>query len=413
MEIEFIGSRPRRRDTRAKLKKVLCSNELNAAVAFCTGAGVEILKKDAHALDNPDSFLVVADSPCTDIEALRELQGRVGGEILIHFGAMLPKEIKASAIPLMHAKLFLGKDRAFRRLWAGSHNLTGAAIAGVNYEAALSLTGQADEEVFAEAQRYLDAIRGQSIPIKNVPIGTGGGPGVGKRVHLLVIHAESDGLTPKDGDFVHLCLPAPCFDPILRPPTELILFLYPPGCLNPARPDTNLATQAFGGNVTALNFTAQHPNKGTPADWQGARFMIDAQTEKPVLVSPPQLEQWVVSQSVFRLTLSRPEMAGALLLAAKPKVELSTLGVEREPFEIDDDLLEFFTKPSLMQGGGLRFHPVDEVAEQVSVSSFDCEAYRERILEKLGPDSQIVDGGEIRGFAGSPCIHIARYCFNQ
>ncbi|MHC4199317.1 MAG: hypothetical protein ACYSU0_04945 [Planctomycetota bacterium] len=410
MKTEFIGSRPGAQRPRAKLRKVLRAKELNAAVAFCTSAGAHILRKDADSLRNSDSFLVVADNSITDLDALRCLQSAVSGEILVHFGATLPVERKAN-FPLMHAKLFLGKDGKARRLWAGSHNLTAKAVSGINYEVALSLTGSVDDGVFVEAEEYLAEVRRQAIPITHIPPGSGSGGG--DDVRLLVVHAESDGLHPAEGVFVHLCLPNTDFDSILRPPAEVILYLYPPGQLDPDSPDTDRATQVVGGDVTALSFTARHPRVGTPADWQAAQYMIDAKGQKPLLAPAQQIGQWVVSQSAFRVTGARPEMHGALLLVTRPQAKLSRLDVERDPFEIEEDLIPFFTKTSKAHETGLRYRPVAEVGSQVDLSPLDYRTKAHRVLEELDCGVDVLGSGDREKFAGSPCIHVAKYCIKR
>src|SRR5205823_9102692 len=74
--------------------------------------------------------------------------------------------------------------------------------------------------------------------------------------------------------FVHLRPASSTYDKAMRPPGAVWLYLYPPGTLHPGLPRPP-AESAFSGTLTALNFTEFHAERGIPADWTGADYVIE------------------------------------------------------------------------------------------------------------------------------------------
>ena len=74
MNVEFFAADPDHK-ARERLDELLTRgvDQLAIACAFCTGAGVELLKRHAQRLKTPGSFVVVSGEPPTDGAALAEL----------------------------------------------------------------------------------------------------------------------------------------------------------------------------------------------------------------------------------------------------------------------------------------------------------------------------------------------------
>src|SRR5262245_52821077 len=109
MNVEFFADDARRK-ARPRLDEVLSHgvDQLAIACAFCTGAGIELLRPHASRLRNADSFVVIAAALPTDYVGLAELYREIPGNLFIHWGAMLPREKRAGAA-LMHSKVFYAR----------------------------------------------------------------------------------------------------------------------------------------------------------------------------------------------------------------------------------------------------------------------------------------------------------------
>jgi len=386
MEVEFIAEDPRAR-ARPRLDTILSRGEdqLVVGCAFCTGAGVQVLKRHASLLGTPDSFVVVAAAPPTDYSALEQLHDLVPGKLFVHWGAISPVEISVGAA-LMHSKVFYARAKDECWLWTGSHNLTGNATQGFNCEAALLLHGSVDEQPFVHALRHLKACLSEARPYDpdSPP------PDGMDRVDIIAIHAEVS-IAPTDPFpwHIHLCLDTADFDKMLAPPADVRLFLYTPGSLaNGWRAATPLA--AFAGSLTGQNLTARNPRAGAAgveAEWQAAGFSITEQ--QSVLefdrARPP--GPHVTTQAVF--SIDRPSDREETLFSQAPKAEFRMIPGRRELVSLDPDMKRFYRK-SDCQGDMLIHVPIAERQRVVTAPTEELRSGdHHKLLAQLAPDPNV------------------------
>jgi hypothetical protein len=386
MQIKFLSPDPRRR-ARPALDDILNrgTDQIALAVAYCTAAGVQILKPHAARINKPDSFVVVSVDPPTDYAALAELNTLIPGRLFVHWGALLPQEIEAPA-PLMHSKVFYARAGGDCWLWTGSHNLTGNAFQGVNCEAALLLEGKSNEEPFVDALQHLTPCKNQAHlydPDKTPPWGTG-------RANIAVIHAEADAV-PTDALpwHVHLCLDTADFDDILPPGVEVRLFLYPKGSLLGGWREV-IPIAAYSGSLSGQNLTAINPNVRVPgvlANWQDAKFSITE--ERSVLFFGPSRSPGarVTTQAV--INLDTPSAPDETLFSEAPKVKLDKVPGQAHTEPADHDLKQFYT-PKSVQGEMLVHVPVAERRRVLKVPAWELrQSDRSKIAAQFPADENI------------------------
>jgi hypothetical protein len=355
MKVEFFASDPRRK-ARTHLDEVLSrgADQLAVACAFCTAAGVELLKRHADRLKAEDSFLVVASEKPTDHTALADLDRLIHGHLFLHWGAQTPVELKVGPA-IMHSKVFFARTGSDCWLWTGSHNLTGSATQGANCEAAVLLQGHVTEQVFVDALKHLTICRDEAriFSPDTLPHGEW------ERIDMVAIHAEAAVLPGGAWPWhVRLGLSTAIYDWLLRPPADVHLFLYESGALRfgwaKAEP-----IAAYAGSLTALNFTGIHPKtKGIPADWSAASYAItEANSGILHLVPPYAPAREVTTQAVINIEgISNRRDA---LLSETPKIESRMEPGEPTFTRLDPDMARFFRKDS-REGGALVYTPIRE-----------------------------------------------------
>src|SRR5207248_2252613 len=99
--------------------------------------------------------------------------------------------------------------------------------------------------------------------------------------------------------FVHLRPATTDYDGAMRPPAQVWLYLYPPKSLHPGVPRPP-AQAAYSGTLTALNFTEFHTNRGIPADWRSADFVIE-QDDGVFHLTDPRPHTRTPTQGIFRI----------------------------------------------------------------------------------------------------------------
>jgi HKD family nuclease len=323
------------------------------ACAFCSGAGVAIMRRHLQRLSAPGSCLVVSADFPTDVAAVNNLASEVPGRIWVHETGKLPFE-KRVGHALMHSKVFYSEAGDKCWLWVGSHNLTARAMTGANLEAAVLLSGHPAELPFQAARKHIEDCRSESspCPVEVPPLPDG------ENVDVLVIHAEAAGLPTQTSIFhVRLGLRSPEFDPLLRPVAQARLHLYRTGDLRFGWQNA-LPWSSYAGTLTGLNFTNLHPvSPGITASWAGDDYSII--DEPPVLHfsrGSPDAEG-IVTQAVINIERFGPP--DEAFLPSKPKAESVEQTAEQLVGEAGDDLVKFFTKASVRRG-----HLVYEVRHQ-------------------------------------------------
>jgi hypothetical protein len=241
----------------------------------------------------------------------------------------------------MHSKVFLARAGTQCWLWTGSHNLTASAAQGVNCEAAVLLEGSIDEPPFRAALAHLEQCKQEAVVFNPFNPPTPLLP-----QDFLIIHAEClVGVRPTPW-FVHLRPATTSYDRLMLPPVSVWLYLYPAGTLEPGglRPQP---TAAYSGTITALNFTEHHPQRGIPADWQGADYVIE-QEQGVFHLTETRPHTKTPTQGVFRI--EQEEDPSTVWLTENPTPKMERV-VGEEWFEVlDPEFQEFFTPRSLREG---------------------------------------------------------------
>jgi hypothetical protein len=356
MEVEFVAANPQERAITV-LHEILEQgvDQISIACAFLTAGGAKFLERHIERLRLPESFLVVAWGTPTDEEALEMLHELAPGHIYYHLGSQLPVETGVGS-GLMHSKVFFARAGHRCWLWTGSHNLTASALQGVNREAAILLTGTVDELPFQSALEHLRRCKDEATVFDpaNPP------PALHPE-QTLVIHAErAIGLKPLPWH-VHLRPSSTAYDKEMRPPGAVWLYLHMKGALRTysARP---LADAAYSGTLTALNFTEHHPQRGIPADWNGADYVIEQNSGVFHLVAQEVAATNTPSQAVFRIDSVEEPTTVWVSDSPHPRRERKP-GVTRLS-QADHEFLQFFT-PRSVKGGQLVHRDYDAIHEVV------------------------------------------------
>lgn len=341
MNVRFIAADPRQK-ARPLLDELLERGveQVAIACAFLTGGGAELLKRHAARLRMPDSFLVVAWEPPTTMEALQELHALFPGNLYLHLGAQTPVE-KGVGRGLMHSKVLFARADSKCWVWTGSHNLTASASQGVNCEAAVVLEGSMEEQPFQHALAHLNQCKQEAVIFD--PYNP---PPPPPTQQTLVIHAECHVALKVPSWFVHLRPATTDYDRVMLPPGAVWLFLYSPGTLQLGLPRPS-PLAAYSGTLTALNFTEYHPQRGIPADWQGADYVIE-QDRGVFHFTDPKPHTKTPTQGVFRIEAQ--EDPSTLWLTESPRPKLEKIIGETRISELDPEFQQFFTDRSLRAG---------------------------------------------------------------
>lgn len=352
MNVTFVGADPRER-ARPLLDRMLGNgaDQIAIACAFLTDGGVELLRRHQRLLALPGSFVVVAWDWPTNLEAVEKLHGLAPGNIYVHLGAETPEEKKVGP-GLMHSKVYFARRGDECWLWTGSHNLTASASQGVNCEAAVILGGSTHEAPFRAAVRHLEQCRSEAVVFD--PFNP---PQQPTPEQTLVIHAEC-ALSPKSPPwYVHLRPATVDYDRAMRPPSAVWLYLYPVGSLAPGRPRPP-ATAAYSGTLTALNFTEHHLQKGIPADWQQADYVVEQSGRVFQLTLPKPHTTVTPTQGVFRVDAK--ESPTTVWVTESPAAKRERIVGDSRKTDVDYEFLKFFTKRS-RDGQSLVHRPFREI----------------------------------------------------
>jgi hypothetical protein len=403
MRVTFGAADPRQR-ARPSLDDVLRRgvDQLAIACAFLTAGGAEVLKHHAAQLRLASSFVVVAWEPPTIffVDALKELHALFPGNLYLHLGALTPVERRVGP-GLMHSKVFLARHGSECLLWTGSHNLTASAMQGVNCEAAIILEGSFDEQPFQDALRHLEQCRREAIVFDPLNL-----PPKPSTYDTLVIHAERRVALKAFPWFVHLRPPTVEYDRAMRPPAAVWLYLYPAGTLRPGFPHPR-PEAAYSGTLTALNFTEHHPERGIPAAWQGADFVIGL-NDGVFHFTEPKPYPGTPTQAVFRVEAQ--EDPSTVWLSESPTPKLERLVGETWTSDVDPEFRKFFTRDSL-QGKSLVHREYRSMRATVRVLRKEVGAVEtEALQERLGaPSDTEVVVEELRSDDRLPFIYRAKY----
>ena len=160
----------------------------------------------------------------------------------------------------------------------------------------------------------------------------------------MVIHAESDVSLKSCPWFVHLRAATTDYDRAMRPPGAVWLYLYEPHSLRPGR-TRPAALAAYSGRLTALNFTETHPrDRGIPADWRNADFVIE-QRSGVFHLAQPTPSVTTPTQGVFRVETQ--EDPRVIWFTRKPRPTFERVVGETRVEPVDPDLRPFFTDRSV------------------------------------------------------------------
>ncbi|NHZ37851.1 hypothetical protein [Massilia rubra] len=356
MQAEFIAANPQERAITV-LHEILEQgvDQISIACAFLTAGGAKFLERHVERLRLPESFLVVAWGTPTDEEALEKLHKLAPGHIYYHLGSQLPYETGVGS-GLMHSKVFFARAGRQCWLWTGSHNLTASALQGVNREAAILLTGTVDELPFQSALQHLQQCKAEAkvFDPANPP------PAL-RPEQTLVVHAEcSIELKPLPWH-VHLRPASTAYDKEMRPPGAVWLYLHMKNALRRygSRP---LAETAYSGTLTALNFTEYHPQRGIPANWQGADYVIEQNNGIFQLVAQEVGATNTPSQAVFRI--DSVEEPTTVWVSDSPNPRRERRPGPTRLSQTDPDFLQFFT-PRSVKGGQLVHRDYDAIHDVV------------------------------------------------
>ena len=367
-KIEFIHSDPRNKSL-AIFNSVLAFGEskLAMAVAFCTKSGVSVLRNHVARLKKEGSFVVVSYNKPTDYYALAEIHKKAPDSVFVHYGAASPYEINFGN-PLMHSKVVYAEKGNDAQLWVGSHNLTGNAMLGLNYEAALLIKGDKHEQYFLDALTHLEACKQDSIlydPDNSDGITDPGGEDV------LVIHAECEKIPDSNFSWtIQLLLNTSQYDYLFSMPAQVRLYLYSNGELSKGI-DNAVPLKKYTGTLTGKNLTKKNETtglRGTQASWSEAKFEITQDKRFLTLTEVKNNLEKIKTQVVF--TVDQELVFDEVYLSSAPKVGPNLVFGDESFIETESDMFKHY-KPSDVVVTKLRYKPLIKKGYKFAVNSFE------------------------------------------
>jgi hypothetical protein len=311
----------------------------------------------------------------------------------------------------------------------GSHNLTGSAIHGGNFEAALSVRGESTGTIFKAAGEHLDVCRTTAerfelgrVAAYEAMQGADRVAGLSEQ-DILVIHAEADLVAATFPYILDLRLPSQYLDPLLHPDMTTHLYLHAPGSLAGLGPLPKSTIAAHQGRTTGVvQGSSNHANQGVLVEPDRVDFRIEPRgvpvyfspsgksavgaTQVPIRIDGPLATQ----TAFYSVGGSRP--AGAREWLAKP-------GSESEPVSRDgEDLRQYFTEESF-ERGNLVYRPAWGIRRTVKLESFGdqrSEPTEQRGLVRQdstpGYEVDVVTATRPSEVAVARFVFVSRYVFD-
>ncbi len=370
------------------------SKSLRAAVCYFTEPGQILLSSHKDRLSLPDSFFVAGIDPPTNLESVERLHQQARGHVYLHMGGTTPKEkIGKGYRALMHSKVFLSEGLQKFELWVGSHNLTGMAIEGGNFEAALTYSSVTASQVIQDAIQHLEACRNSAelfnpddmVRYQAIQKERAENNDWDIERSILVIHAEA-AHSPTGKSFIVRVQVRPTeLDKLFRTDGQVRLFLHAPGSLTLKKPVDYHRAVMWSGEVTAVVRTEEHPkNRGARGQFAGANYDVDI----PDLETVPKLITGGTSALRARtqvvIRAGNPGEVGAELFSIDDKSPLKNTLAGTQPLElhqIDHDMVKFFTPDSVV-GSSLVYRPVIGIRQGLVVKGYE-ETVQSAMPEKL------------------------------
>lgn len=409
------------RDSLGNSLQSACS--LDAAIAFVTKGGVKFVLErflqKASANELQTSRLCVSVHWPTDLDALCRLSPYLKDRLRLYLGPQTPQETRGHS-PLMHSKVVLSEQSDGRLdIFVGSHNWTGAALDGVNFEASVHLLCDEASPFAASIRKHLDACSNdkdcvafdpanlayyKSLQKKLFPKIPESPPGVDVEGVLalpewpaVVIHAE-DSRERQNQEELLIYLPLfeddhfDWFNP--NRPTHVYLYLYPPDTLfgyQPPKADPSL----YEGSVQTFGWVGRSPIGGQEVHCQInrlARPTLESLPDKNIPTPSGEQAQVVVYLKRYgKVKLPIYHQGGKPVIRTEavfegPMEDEVLLAGERdvEPTNATGDsaeLVGYYTAESLVDGQFVFRRPHSQVMLQLNVPG--QEFYREGIRQAL------------------------------
>ncbi|WP_339747967.1 hypothetical protein [uncultured Rubinisphaera sp.] len=361
---------------------------MQSAVCFFTEPGRLILSRHQQQLNLPDSYFIASVSRPTNLDALARLHYTAPGHVYIHLGGTTPEEKKVGR-SLMHSKLFLAEGLDHCRAWVGSHNLTGMAIAGGNFEAGVVFEAEKNSQVIQDVKSHLEACRitaekfdpAELNRYREIQKSKASDSEWDTEKDVLILHAEAEA-PPRESPFtVHLHLFPVELDACFRMERSVRLFVHPPGSLRSGSPVDYDRAEAWKGEITAVVRTERHPNhRGTRGNFPGADFEVtirDLQTI-PKLMRDDGSKTSALTQVIMRIEERLENDKEAYSTSSKsPVTNEIEFSSPLEMHQVEKEIAKYFT-PESIDNGKLVYRPALKVYQRLSL-----EGYEETMMTKL------------------------------
>lgn len=407
---------------RAELDALLGSatNSFRAAVCYFTEPGRILLAKHFTRLNQPASFFVAGIDPPTNLESLQRLHYKAPGHVYIHLGGTTPEE-KAGHRSLMHSKVLLSDGSQGYRLWVGSHNLTGMAIEGGNFEAALTYTDADASPVISDAISHLEACRDTAElfdpermeDYKEIQKGRGKNDDWDIETAVLVIHAEASQMPTGKSFIVRVQVRPTELDKHFRTDGRVRLFLHLPGSLNLKQAVDYRQAVMWSGEITAVVRTEDHPkNRGAGGQFAGANHDIDI----PDLATVPKLvpggKSTIKPRTQVVIRADNPGLVGAELFSIDDKSPLKNELGGAPPLElhtVDPDMARFFTEASVV-GSSLVYRPAIGIRQTLVVKGYG-ETVQSSLPDTFGSPNERTADDSVAYLMAEPKYQIDPFFF--
>jgi len=357
------------------------TRSLRGAVCYMTRPGAMVLSQHVERFKLPGGFFVASIDPPTNLKSLKALHYKAPGHIYIHLGAITPEETKVGRA-LMHSKVLLAIGDHTSRLWVGSHNMTGNAVMGGNFEAGVEITAANSDAAIHDATSHLEACRSTAELFNPNRMGDyeriqkerWPRPDEISSQRILVIHAEAEYIPTGAPFTVHIRLGMTDYDRMFRVEDIVRLFLYPRGTLCPQNKVDIQKSNLWHGTMTGVVRTEKHPrNRGVGGRFDAADFELDIpDLEKPpVMVVAGKSTVSPFTQVVLRMD-KRGEVGKELYSIDSKNPFVSVLDSGDTVFdlhEVDKDMLQYFT-PESYEGHTLKYRPVVGMKRKIEIVGY-------------------------------------------